>query len=167
MTNKTAFTRRGGPPWPPVSDMSICVAVLRREKHGGLGQAQGPVPTNLLFAGSCETSSTTPSRGSVPFSFSGRVKPSLSGLIQRPIKEPVSARKHTSRYASATPPASRAFSGCRKSNWSSGDNPSITSRINSPCASLRLGVMVRLNKAGQKRKFSFLTLKQEESGNVG
>ena len=36
MTNKTAFTRRGGPLWPPVSDMSIPVVALRRDKRGGI-----------------------------------------------------------------------------------------------------------------------------------
>ena len=36
-----------------------------------------------------------------------------------------------------------------------------------PCASLRLGVMVRAQNSRIKTEFSFLTLKQEESGNVG
>ncbi len=40
MTNKTAFTRRGGPLWPPVSDMSIPVVALRKDRHGGLSLLQ-------------------------------------------------------------------------------------------------------------------------------
>ena len=41
------FTRRGGPPWPPVSRHPRG----RRDRRGGLGQAQGPVPTIPLLAG--------------------------------------------------------------------------------------------------------------------
>ena len=48
MTIKTAFTRMGGPPWPPVSDMSIPVVAIYRGKHRGLGEARGPVPTDSL-----------------------------------------------------------------------------------------------------------------------
>ncbi len=45
MTNKTAFTRRGGPPWPPVSNMSIRGCVSQ-------GQARRPVPTGSFPVGS-------------------------------------------------------------------------------------------------------------------
>ena len=45
MTNKTAFTRRGGPPWPPVSNMSIRGCASQ-------GQARRPVPTGSSPVGS-------------------------------------------------------------------------------------------------------------------
>ncbi len=92
--HQSGLARRGGPPWPPVSDMSICVAVLRREKHGGHGQAQGPVPTNLLFAGSCADLFNTPLRvrldtrgvGTTPCAGPG-ARPVLArrcGFVRRP-----------------------------------------------------------------------------------
>jgi len=49
MTNKPAFTRRGGPPWPPVSDMFILVVALCRhrvqDRHGGLSLRITPCRT--------------------------------------------------------------------------------------------------------------------------
>ena len=45
---KTAFTRRGGPLWPPVSDMPIPVVALRRDRP----------PCLSSFSPSCKRTTT-------------------------------------------------------------------------------------------------------------
>ena len=64
MTTTTAFTRRGGPPWPPVSDLSIPVVAIYRDRHRNLGQARGPVPTKPVRPSTPCLNFTPPLRGS-------------------------------------------------------------------------------------------------------
>jgi len=73
MTTKTAFTRRGGPPWPPVSDMSIPVVALRRDRRRGIelvtaSDRHGGLSLQTIYLQAIHTGfSTDPLRGGVKF----------------------------------------------------------------------------------------------------